>query len=139
MNKRIPADEVPEQLAVSPAGTVTAACLGVGNADKGGGHEEVDEYDQLLASLGRTEEHDQRVAIHELSHFFINRLVGNSSIDEVTITPGDGYDGCGRGKGARAVRGRRPAPTVPSLSGLWTRADAGGLGLSSRNDADGAA
>jgi hypothetical protein len=37
------------------------------------------------------------VAIHELGHLFINRLTGNSSIDEVTINPGDGYDGLCRG------------------------------------------
>jgi hypothetical protein len=43
--------------------------------------------------LGRTEEHDQRVAIHELGHILVNRLIGNSSIDEVTINPGDGHDG----------------------------------------------
>jgi hypothetical protein len=97
MTEGIPAGEVPQQLAASPAGTVTAARVGAGNADNGGGHEEVDEYDELLASLGRTEEHDQRVAIHELGHVFVNRLIGNSSIDEVTINPGDGYDGLCRG------------------------------------------
>jgi hypothetical protein len=97
MTEEIPADEAPEQLATSPAGTVTAACVGVGNTDNGGGHEEVDEYDELLAVLGRTEEHDQRVAIHELGHVFVNRLIGNCSISEVTITPGDGYDGLCRG------------------------------------------
>jgi hypothetical protein len=97
MNKRIPADEVPEQLAASPAGAVTAAGVGVGNTDIGSGHQEVDEYDELLASLGRTEEHDQRVALHELGHVFVNRLIGNSSVSEVTINPGDGYDGLCRG------------------------------------------
>ena len=68
MIKRIPADEVPEQLAASPAGTVTAAGVGVGNTDNGGGHHEVDEYDQLLAVLGRTEEEDERIAVHEAGH-----------------------------------------------------------------------
>ena len=96
MTEGIPADQVPEQ-APPVAGTVTAAGVGVGNTDNGGGHEEVDEYDELLISLGRTEEHDQRVAIHELGHVFVNRLIGNSSVSEVTINPGDGYDGLCRG------------------------------------------
>ncbi|SHG08649.1 hypothetical protein [Bradyrhizobium erythrophlei] len=102
MTEGIPADEVPEHLAASPAGTVTAACVGVGNADNGGGHEEADDYDELLASLGRTEEHDQRVAVHELGHVFVNRLIGNCSISEVTINPGDGFDGLCRGAGRAA-------------------------------------
>ena len=107
MTEGIPADERDEQAATSPAGTVTAACVGVGNADNGGGPEEVDEYDELLASLGRTQEHDQRVAIHELGHVSVNRLIGNSSISEVTINPGDGYDGLCRGaRRAAFVSGR---------------------------------
>jgi hypothetical protein len=97
MTEGIPADEVPEQLAASSAGTVTAAVVGAGNTDNGGGHQEVDEYDELLAELGRTEEHDKRVAIHELGHVFVNRLIGNSSISEVTINPGDGFEGLCRG------------------------------------------
>jgi hypothetical protein len=96
MNKRIPAEQALEQ-APPVAGTVTAAGVGVGNTDDGGGHEEVDEYDELLASLGRTEEHDKRVAIHELGHVFVNRLIGNSSISEVTVNPGDGFEGLCRG------------------------------------------
>jgi hypothetical protein len=96
MTEEVPADERDEQ-AAPVAGMATAACVGVGNADDGSGHERVDEYDTLLASLGRSEEHDQRVAIHELGHLFINRLTGKSSIDEVTINPGDGYDGLCRG------------------------------------------
>ena len=96
MTEEIPAFERDEQ-AAPVAGMATAACVGVGNADNGGGHGEADEYDELLVSLGRTEEHDQRVAIHELGHVFVNRLIGNSSISEVTINPGDGYDGLCRG------------------------------------------
>jgi hypothetical protein len=106
MTEEIPAFERDEQ-AAPVAGMATAACVGVGNADNGGGHEEVDEYDELLASLGRTEEHDQRVAIHELGHVFVNRLIGNSSVSEVTINPGDGYDGLCRGaRRAAFVSGR---------------------------------
>jgi hypothetical protein len=97
MTEGIPADGGNEQAATSPAGMATAACVGVGNADNGGGPEEVDGYDELLGVLARTEEHDQRVAIHELGHVFVNRLIGNSSIDEVTINPGDGFEGLCRG------------------------------------------
>jgi hypothetical protein len=50
MTEEIPAFERSEQ-AAPVAGTVTAACVGVGNADNGGGPEEVDEYDELLAAL----------------------------------------------------------------------------------------
>ena len=46
-----------------------------------------DDCDKLLASMGRTEEQDRRIAVHELSHFFFNRLLGTSSIREVTINP----------------------------------------------------
>jgi hypothetical protein len=85
MTKRIPAGEVPEPLAASPAGTVTAACVGVGT-DNGGGHEEVDEYDQLLASLGRTEDEDERIAVHEAGHAVAARLLGNE-VGGMTVTP----------------------------------------------------
>jgi len=91
MNKRIPADEVPEQLAASPAGTVTAAGVG-GNTDNGGGHEEVDEYDTLLAALGRSEEHDHRIAVHEAGHAVAARLLGHP-LGGATVDPGPGYEG----------------------------------------------
>jgi hypothetical protein len=61
------------------------------------GHEEQDDYDRLLVSIGRTEEQDRRIAIHELSHFFVNRLLGSSSICEVTIDPAEDYEGLCRG------------------------------------------
>jgi hypothetical protein len=92
MTEGIPADEVPEQLAASPAGTVTAACVGVGNADNGGGHEEADEYDQLLAALGRSEEHDHRIAVHEAGHAVAARLLGHP-LGGATVNPGPGYEG----------------------------------------------
>jgi hypothetical protein len=92
MTEEIPADEVPEQLAASPAGTVTAAGVGVGNADNGGGHEEVDEYDQLLAALGRSEEHDHRIAVHESGHAVAARLLGHP-LGGATVDPGPGYEG----------------------------------------------
>lgn len=92
MTEGIPADEVPEQLAASPVGTVTAACVGVGNADNGGGHEGIDEYDQLLAALGRTEDEDERVAVHEAGHAVAGRLLGHE-VGGVTVNPANGYEG----------------------------------------------
>jgi hypothetical protein len=59
--------------------------------------DERDEYDELLAAVGRTPEHDQRVSVHECGHLLVNRLIGNSSISEVTIIPGDGFEGICRG------------------------------------------
>jgi hypothetical protein len=92
MTEGIPADEAPERLAASLAGTVTAAVVGVGNADDGGGHEEVDEYDQLLAALGRSEEHDDRIAVHEAGHAVAARLLGHP-LGGATVDPGPGYEG----------------------------------------------
>jgi hypothetical protein len=92
MTERIPADEVPEQLAASPVGTVTAACVEVGNADNGGGHEEVDEYDELLAVLGRTEDEDERIAVHEAGHIVVARRLGHP-LGGATVDPGPGYEG----------------------------------------------
>jgi hypothetical protein len=92
MTEEIPADEVPAQLAASPAGTVTAAGVGVGNIDDGGGHEGVDEYDTLLAVLGRTEEEDERIAVHEAGHCVAARLLGHP-LGGATVDPGPGYEG----------------------------------------------
>jgi hypothetical protein len=86
MTERIPADEGNEQVAAPPAGTVTAAVVGVGNADNGGGHEEVDEYDELLAVLGRTEEEDERIAVHEAGHAVVARLLGHP-LGGATVDP----------------------------------------------------
>jgi hypothetical protein len=91
MTEGIPADEVPEQLAASPAGTVTAAGVGVGT-DNGGGHEGVDEYDTLLASLGRSEEEDERIAAHEAGHATCARIFGHP-LGGATVDPGPGYEG----------------------------------------------
>jgi hypothetical protein len=70
-----------------------------------------DAYDDLLASIGRTEEEDRRIAIHELSHFFANRLLGISSIVEVTINPAADYEGLCRGA-------RRAAFTKEGVAGV---------------------
>jgi hypothetical protein len=92
MTEEIPADEVPAQLAASPAGTVTAACVGVGNTDNGGGPEEVDEYDTLLASLGRSHDDDEHIAVHEAGHIVVARLLGHP-LGGATVDPGPGYEG----------------------------------------------
>jgi hypothetical protein len=92
MTKEIPADEREKQPAPSLAGMATAACVGVGNADNGGGLEEVDEYDQLLAALGRSEEHDHRIAVHEAGHAVAARLLGHP-LGGATVDPGPGYEG----------------------------------------------
>jgi len=92
MTEGIPAGEVPEQLAATPAGTVTAACVGVGNTDNGGGHQEVDEYDALLAVLGRSYDDDVRIATHEAGHIVVARLLGHP-LGGATVDPGSGYEG----------------------------------------------
>jgi hypothetical protein len=91
MNKRSPADQAPEQ-APPVAGTVTAAGVGVGNTDDGGGHEGVDEYDTLLAVLGRSHDEDERIAVHEAGHIVVARLLGHP-LGGATVDPGPGYEG----------------------------------------------
>jgi hypothetical protein len=118
MNKRIPADEVPEQLTASPAGTVTAAGVGVGNTDNGGGHQEVDEYDQLLAVLGRTEEEDERIAVHEAGHAICARVLGQP-LGGATVNPDPNgkYGGLVWGPRHSAAYGKDDDPDdVPELS-----------------------
>jgi hypothetical protein len=116
MIKEIPADERDEQAATSPAGTVTAACVGVGNADNGGGPEEVDEYDELLAALGRTEEEDRRVACHEAGHAVCARLLGHP-LGGATVDPGPGYEGrvWGEGHAEAFTNGRGDASDVRAV------------------------
>jgi hypothetical protein len=93
MSKGNPADEGNAQPAASLAGTEAAACVGVGNTDDGSGlDEEIDEYDVLLASLGRTEDDDQRIAVHEAGHAVAARLLGHE-VGGVTVNPANGYEG----------------------------------------------
>ena len=87
MTKPIPADDGNAQPAASLAGNVAAAAVGVGNTDAGSGHDvEVDKYDELLASLGRTEDDDQRIAIHEACHAVAARSLGHE-VGGVTVNP----------------------------------------------------
>jgi hypothetical protein len=116
MTEGIPADEVPEQLAASPAGTVTAACVG-GNTDNGGGHEEVDEYDELLAGFGRTEEEDERISVHEAGHAICARILGHP-LGGATVNPDPNgkYGGLVWGPRHSAAYGKDDDPDdVPEL------------------------
>jgi hypothetical protein len=97
MTEEIPADQAPEQ-APPVAGTVTAAGVGVGNTDDGGGHEGVDEYDTLLAVLGRSHDDDERIAVHEAGHIVVARLLGHP-LGGATVDPGPGYEGRVWGEG----------------------------------------
>jgi hypothetical protein len=54
--------------------------------------DERDEYGGLLASLGRTEEQDQRIAVHEAGHAVCARLLGHA-LGGATVDPGPGYEG----------------------------------------------
>jgi hypothetical protein len=112
MNKRIPADQAPEQ-APPVAGTVTAACVGAGNADDGGGHEGVDEYDTLLAVLGRSHDDDEHIAVHEAGHIVVARLLGHP-LGGATVDPGPGYQGrvWGEGHAEAFANGRGDASHV---------------------------
>jgi hypothetical protein len=94
MTEEIPADDGNAESAASPAGSVAVAC-GDGNADDGGGP---DEYDELLAALGRTEEQDERIAVHEAGHIVVARLLGHP-LGGATVDPGPGYEGRVWGEG----------------------------------------
>jgi hypothetical protein len=64
--------------------------------------DEIDDgYGQLLAEIGRSEDDDQSVACHEAAHCLAWLLLNSDperKIAEVTITPGDGYEGRVRGE-----------------------------------------
>jgi hypothetical protein len=95
MSKGNPAEVGNAEPATPLAETEAAACVGVGNTGDGSGlDEEVDEYDELLASLGRTEDDDQRIAVHEAGHAICARLLGRE-VGGVTVNPDSvrGYEG----------------------------------------------
>lgn len=54
--------------------------------------EEPDEYHELLASVGRTEQQDRRIGIHESGHILAARLLGNP-LGGATVEPGPGFEG----------------------------------------------
>lgn len=95
MSERNPGEEGNAQSATSLAGSEAAAGVGLGTTDNGGGlDEEIDEYDELLAALGRTEDQDQRIAVHEAGHAIAARLLGHE-VGGMTVNPDPvrGYDG----------------------------------------------
>jgi hypothetical protein len=76
---------------VVPSGDA-AASVPAHDALKGNMDDEHDEYDELLASLGRTEEQDHRIAVHEAGHAVCARLLGHA-LGGATVDPGPGYEG----------------------------------------------
>lgn len=94
MSKGSPAGEGNAQPATSLAGAEAAAGVGGTNDDGGGLDAEVDEYDELLASFGRTREQDVRIAVHEAGHAVCARLLGHE-VGGVTVSPDldRGYQG----------------------------------------------
>lgn len=107
MTKALPAKER-GFLSTALVGTGAAAC--VESIDAGGGS---DEYDKMLAAIGRSYEEDVRVAIHESGHAVCARLLGNS-VGGVTVQPADQYDGLCWGVGHKEAfaEGRGDASDV---------------------------
>ena len=86
MSKGNPVEEGNAEPATSLAETEAAACVGVGTTDDGSGLDaETDEYDELLASLGRTEDDDQRIAVHEAGHASARACSGTRSVARPSI------------------------------------------------------
>jgi hypothetical protein len=78
------------QPATALAGMEAAAGV-EGTTDNGSGLD-ADDHDELLASLGRTREQDQRIAVHEAAHALCARLLGHE-VGGVTVNP-DAAQGC---------------------------------------------
>jgi hypothetical protein len=87
MTKAILTDER-VTLSTALGGTGAAAGVEVGDVHGSG----PDEYDELLAALGRTYEDDVRVAVHEAGHAVCARLLGNP-VRGVTVQPTKAYEG----------------------------------------------
>jgi hypothetical protein len=67
----------------------------------------------LLASLGRTEDEDERIAVHEAGHAVAGRLLGQE-VGGVTVNPANGYEGLcwGVGHTQAFAQGRGDASDV---------------------------
>lgn len=85
-NGRPVEDGTAEHANCSPGTGAAANAEMVVPASGGGSDEPPDEYDHLLAALGRTEEQDQRISVHEAGHAICARLLGHE-VGGVTITP----------------------------------------------------
>jgi hypothetical protein len=99
MTEAIPTDE-PVTRSTALGGTGAAAGVEVGDVHGSG----PDEYDELLAALGRTYEDDVRVAVHEAGHAVCARLLGNS-VGGVTVDATERYDGLCWGAGHKEAFG----------------------------------
>ncbi|MBR1172858.1 hypothetical protein JQ617_02730 [Bradyrhizobium sp. KB893862 SZCCT0404] len=87
MSNEYPVEDGFAEDAVHSAGAGAAADAELVVAASGGGPDEPpDEYDYLLSTLGRTEEQDQRIAVHEAGHAVCARLLGHQ-VGGVTINP----------------------------------------------------
>ncbi|WP_025037043.1 hypothetical protein [Bradyrhizobium sp. DOA9] len=75
-----------EYAACSPETGAVADAEKVVPAFGGGPHEPPDEYEELLTAIGRTEEQDQRIAVHEAGHAVCARLLGYE-VGGVTVNP----------------------------------------------------
>ena len=98
MSERNPAEDGNAQPAADLGGSEAAAGVG-GTTDNGSGPDaEIDEYDELLASLGRTREQDMRIAVHEAGHAVCARVLGHA-LGGATVDPGPCYEGRVWGEG----------------------------------------
>lgn len=80
-------DNIPTEGGLSfPAPGGTGAAAGVEVSDDHGSGPDENDYDKLLASIGRTYEDDIRIAAHESGHALCARLLGNS-VGGVTVNP----------------------------------------------------
>jgi hypothetical protein len=78
--------------------------------------DEPDDYDRLLAKIGRSVALDTRVAVHEISHFLLDRLNGSDRIVQVSITPSETWEGICYGERRQAfANGGRDASDVREL------------------------
>jgi hypothetical protein len=55
--------------------------------------DEDDEYYKMLAVIGRSEPLDRRVAVHELSHYLLDRINGADRVVRVSVTPTEQWEG----------------------------------------------
>ncbi|TWC05044.1 hypothetical protein FBZ93_10354 [Bradyrhizobium macuxiense] len=112
MSEKAPAEEGPASLLAKREAAVEVGLVG----DLGGGLDvENDDYDRLLASLGRTFEDDERIAVHEAGHAVCARLLGHD-VGGVTVNPdvSHGSEGLcwGVGHAEAFVEGRGDASDV---------------------------
>lgn len=114
MTKELPADER-DLLQPALAGVQAAAGRPHSEANGSGLEDGIDEYDKLLAALGRTPEQDRRISIHEAGHAVCARLLGHDVAGAtVTPDPARGFEGMcwGVGHAEAFAEGRGDASDV---------------------------